>query len=199
MIKKAALDWEAIERSYRIGVLSVREIGAAQGVSHTAINKRAKAFKWSRDLKAKVQARAEALVSKAEVSKLVSTETAITEKLQVEATATLIADTQIGQRNHIGRCLALADKLMDELESVTDLRGDVADLVKRLKGDDVDGADALELAAKMSSLPSRMKSMKELADISRTLIALQRQAYGMGEGSLEEPYEDRLARLLAGA
>ncbi|HEX8542688.1 MAG TPA: hypothetical protein VF671_13385 [Pseudomonas sp.] len=199
MIKKAALDWEAIERSYRIGVLSVREIGAAHGVSHTAINKRAKTFKWSRDLKAKVQARAEALVSKAEVSKLVSTKTAITEKLQVEATATLIADTQIGQRNHIGRCLALADKLMNELESVTDLRGDVADLVQRLKGDDVDGADALELAAKMSSLPSRMKSMKELAGISRTLIALQRQAYGMGEGSLEEPYEDRLARLLANA
>ena len=199
MIKKAVLDWEAIERSYRIGVLSVREIGAAHGVSHTAINKRAKTFKWSRDLKAKVQARAEALVSKAEVSKLVSTKTVITEKLEVEATATLIADTQIGQRKHIGRCLSLAEKLMNELESVTDLRGDVDELVRRLKGDDVDGADALELAAKMSSLPSRMKSMKELADISRTLIALQRQAYGMGEGSLEEPYEDRLARLLAGA
>jgi hypothetical protein len=36
------IDWELIERDYRAGVLSVREVAASQGITHGAINKRAK-------------------------------------------------------------------------------------------------------------------------------------------------------------
>ena len=56
-------DWEAIERAYRAGLLSIREIASAHEVSHTAINKRAKRDGWERDLSEKIQAKAEALVS----------------------------------------------------------------------------------------------------------------------------------------
>ena len=35
-------DWEAIERAYRAGLLSIREIASTQGITHGAINKRAK-------------------------------------------------------------------------------------------------------------------------------------------------------------
>ncbi|MGN2388185.1 hypothetical protein ACTACB_17615 [Pseudomonas syringae] len=198
MTAKATLDWEAIERAYRAGLLSAREIGTVHGVSHTAINKRAKSFNWSRDLKAKVQARADALVSKAEVSRLVSKETVITEKIEVESAATALADIKLSQRRNIGRCLDLANTLLEELSSSTDMRGDIADLIKQLKEQADDSADALELASRMSSFPRRMKSMKELSEIMKTLIALQRQAYGIDESSHEEPYEDRLARVIAG-
>jgi len=196
MTAKATPDWEAIERAYRAGLLSAREIGTVHGVSHTAINKRAKSFNWSRDLKAKVQARADALVSKAEVSRLVSKETVITEKIEVESAATALADIKLGQRKNIGRCLDLANTLLDELSSSTDMRGDIADLIKQLKEQADDSADALELASRMSSFPRRMKAMKELSEIMKTLIALQRQAYGIDESSHEEPYEDRLARVM---
>ncbi|MDF5892407.1 hypothetical protein P4A93_12295 [Pseudomonas syringae pv. syringae] len=198
MTAKATPDWEAIERAYRTGLLSAREIGIVHGVSHTAINKRAKSFNWSRDLKAKVQARADALVSKAEVSRLVSKETVITEKIEVESAATALADIKLSQRRNIGRCLELANTLLEELSSSTDMRGDIADLIKQLKEQADDSADALELASRMSSFPRRMKSMKELSEIMKTLIALQRQAYGIDESSHEEPYEDRLARVMAG-
>ena len=43
-------DWERIEQLFRAGLLSVREIASACGVSHTAINKRSKAEGWDRDL-----------------------------------------------------------------------------------------------------------------------------------------------------
>ena len=42
------LDWEAIEADYRAGRCSVRDIAARHGVSHTAINKRARAEGWAR-------------------------------------------------------------------------------------------------------------------------------------------------------
>jgi transposase len=42
------IDWAAIERDFREGVMSVREIAKWHGVSHTAINKKAKAEGWER-------------------------------------------------------------------------------------------------------------------------------------------------------
>ena len=72
-------DWEAIERAYRAGLLSIREIASAQCITHGAINKRAKRDGWERDLKAKIKAKADALVSK----RTVSTKTADTGDLVV--------------------------------------------------------------------------------------------------------------------
>ena len=48
-------DWEAIEREYRAGQLSLREIARAHGISEGAIRKRAKSAGWGRDLADKVR------------------------------------------------------------------------------------------------------------------------------------------------
>lgn len=43
------VDWVSIEGEYRAGVKPVTGIATAHGISHTAINKRAKANGWARD------------------------------------------------------------------------------------------------------------------------------------------------------
>ncbi|SPY77126.1 Uncharacterized conserved protein [Providencia rustigianii] len=67
-------DWEAIESAYRAGVMSIREIASQYEITHQAISKRAKKEGWERDLKAKVKARVENLVTKREVATLVASE-----------------------------------------------------------------------------------------------------------------------------
>lgn len=52
---KPKIDWEAIEREYRAGQLSIREVARKHGVSDTAIRKEAKAKGWKRDLADKVR------------------------------------------------------------------------------------------------------------------------------------------------
>lgn len=182
MTDKQPTDWERIEQLYRAGVLSVREIAATCGTSHTAINKRAKAHGWERDLKAKIQAKADALVSKAEVSKQVSTEQLETERGIVEANAKVIADIRIAHRTDIGRARRLANMLLDELEGLTEEQGTLKELILQLKGadGDADMSDVLALAGKMSSLPSRTKTMKELGETLKNLVTLERQAYDLG-------------------
>lgn len=180
-------DWERIEQLFRAGLLSVREIAAACGVSHTAINKRSKAEGWERDLKAKIKAKADSLVSKREVSNKVSTETLATERGIVEANAEVIADIRMAHRADIGRSRRLANKLLDELEALTDEQGTIKEMIAQLKEADHDDGDAmsdvLALAHKMGALPSRTKTMKELAETLKTLVALERQAYELDSKS----------------
>lgn len=171
-------DWEAIESAYRAGLLSIREIGSQHGVTHTAINKRAKKEGWERDLKAKIKAKAEALVSKREVSKQVSIERMVSERQLIEANAEVIATVRMEHRGDIRRARNIANSLFGELEAEC---ADVAALQQL--GDlmfepDDKGYDKLnEIYHKVISMSGRVKSMKDLSDTLKTLIGLERQAY----------------------
>ncbi|WP_339231111.1 hypothetical protein MHH62_14005 [Pseudomonas sp. FSL L8-0168] len=173
-------DWERIEQLFRAGLLSVREIAAACGVSHTAINKRSKAEGWDRDLNAKIKAKADSLVSKREVSTKVSTETLATERGIVEANAEVIADIRMAHRGDISRGRRLTNKLLDELEGLTDNRHLFEELGELMRDPDDNGFDKRnDLYGKVISLPGRSKTMKEMAETLKTLVALERQAYDL--------------------
>ncbi|KAF0255918.1 hypothetical protein [Pseudomonas putida] len=189
-------DWEAIERAYRAGVLSVREIAAAHEVSHTAINKRAKRDGWDRDLKAKIKAKADALVSKREVSTEVSSKQAETEREIIELNAEVIANIRMAHRGDISRSRRLTNKLLDELEGLTDNRGLFEELGELMRNPDDNGQDKRnDLYNKIIDLPGRTKTMKELAETLKTLVALERQAYDLDakQGGSEE---DTLSKLM---
>jgi len=189
-------DWEAIERAYRAGVLSVREIAAAHEVSHTAINKRAKRDGWDRDLKAKIKAKADALVSKREVSTEVSSKQAETEREIIELNAQVIANIRMAHRGDISRSRRLTNKLLDELEGLTDNRDLFEELGELMRNPDDNGQDKRnDLYNKIIDLPGRTKTMKELAETLKTLVALERQAYDLDvkQGGSEE---DTLSKLM---
>ena len=179
---KRTTDWERIEADYRAGLLSVREIAATQGVSHTAINKRAKAEGWDRDLSAKIKAKAEALVSKREVSAQVSTDRAETDRAIIEANAEVIANVRLAHRKDIGRARTLAMSLLAELEAQTTDRELFAKVAELLSGGSDDDQIALpdkmmDLYRAVTSLPGRTKTMKDLGDTLHKLISLERDAY----------------------
>lgn len=177
--EKTAPDWERIEADYRAGVLSVREIASAHGVSHTAINKRASKEGWVRDLSAKIKAKAEALVSKAEVSAEVSREKAETDRAIVDANAEAIARVRLSHRKDISRSRTLAMALLGELESQTldpDLFERLGELMINVGGDAE--IRLLEAYKRVISTPGRIDGMKKLSDTLKTLVGLEREAYG---------------------
>ena len=59
-MRRSDIDWEAIERDYRVGQLSVRQIAKAHNVAPSAITRRAKKYDWSRDRARDVRARTSA-------------------------------------------------------------------------------------------------------------------------------------------
>lgn len=174
-------DWEAIESAYRAGLMSIREIASQHGITHGAINKRAKRDGWERDLKAKIKAKADALVSKREVSNRVSTEAATNERILIEASAEVIANVRMEHRGDIRRARNIANTLLAELEAECNDVAALEELGELLRREDDKGMDKLnDLYHKVISMPGRVKSMKDLSDTLKNLIGLERQAYDIG-------------------
>lgn len=179
---RAVVDWEAVEREYRAGIKTLRQIAADAGVTHGAVNKRAKSEGWSRDLSAKVSQRAEELVSKALVSKEVSKEALVTERQLVETNAAMLADKVINQREDIRRARGIVNKLFSEVEAECDNREDFARLGELLEAPDDNGKDRLnDLYRAAISLPERVKSAKALSDALKVLIELERRVLKLDE------------------
>ncbi|HYN54388.1 MAG TPA: hypothetical protein VES38_06760 [Methylotenera sp.] len=193
--KPVETDWERIELDYRSGIKTLRQIADENNITHGAINKRAKRDNWSRDLSAKIKAKAEELVSKAAVSKEVSNEKKIAENEVVEANATMQADIILAHRTDIKRNRTLATKLLSELEQVSD-NIDLFEKLSELIIDPVDDGDAQDKSSKAQQdrqykrmeafnraldMSSRVDSLKKLSDTLKTLITLEREAFGLDE------------------
>lgn len=182
MGRRSDVDWESVEKEYRAGVKSLRQIGEECGCSHVAIQKRASSEGWVRDLSAKIRAAAEAKVTKDAVTNLVTVETKIAERELVEANAELQASIVRAHRKDISRSRRLALALLEELEQQTDNRDLYEQLGVMLANPDDKGIDKLnDLYRKVIALPSRVESIKKLADTLKTLVGLERQAFGLAE------------------
>lgn len=194
MMDKKPTDWERVELDYRAGIMTLREMGALHSVSEGAIRKRAKRDNWSRDLNTKIKMRADELVRKEEVRKAVRSESAVSEVRQVEIGAELIKDIKLGQRSRVTKATLLTERLIEELEAITDNKELFEQLGEILHNpEDTRMSEAYH---KVIGLQGRIKMNKELSDTMKTLIAIENQAFGINDETGEESYEDRLARLM---
>lgn len=203
MSEKKVIDWEKIELDYRAGVKSLREIAAEHEISDGAIRKRAKRDDWSRDLSAKIKAKADDLVRKELVRSEVRTETAISEKETIDANAQQQAAVRLSQRKDIQRSRSIAMQLFDELEHQVGVANVelLEDLGELMRCEDDKGQDKLnDIYHKIISLPGRVKSMKDLSDTLRNLIALERQAFGLDDkdNNTVDPLQALLNRISQG-
>ena len=188
---KPRVDWEAVEREYRAGIRSLRDIAAEYGCTEGAIRKKAKSEAWERDLSAKIAAKAEALVRKQEVRNEVRSENAATEKEQIQASAAMIADKVINQRADIQRARAIVQRLWDAIADETDAPEEFKRLGEVMRSPDQFGADKLNDAYLYAvSLPQQVKSAKLLADALKVLIELERKVLRIdGKDDPSQPQE----------
>lgn len=175
-MSRPVIDWEAVEREYLGGFRSLRDIGGEYGCSEGAIRKRARINGWERNLSAKINAKAEALVRKEEVREEVRKKCAITEREQIQASAALIAEKVINQRADIQSARATVQKLWEAVSAGTDNSEAFAQVGEILRAPNAAGEDKLnDLYLAAISLPQQIKNAKLLADAIKILIELERK------------------------
>lgn len=172
---KPATDWEAIEREFRAGQLSVSEIGRQHGISHTAINKRAKREGWTRDLSERVRKEVSARL----VSDGVSAE-GVRETIQVAAARGVQLVRE--HRQDIGQNRSAVTKLIEELHTTIAHIDEIEDDIIDETSGDKDGKRRARMLAAVA-LPSRAGVASTLANALKTLIPLERQAFNLGDGA----------------
>lgn len=187
---KAAVDWEAIEPEWRAGIKSKLQLSTEFNVSRAALDKHFAKAGIERDLTKRIQAKADSLVTQDAVTRQVTPETKIAEKEIVEANAELQARIRREQRTDISRGRKLVMTLLEELELQTGNIGLLEQLSELLydKGaEDMTAAQQaaqdkrMELFNKVISLSGRTGTMKSLAESLKTLVALEREAFGIDE------------------
>lgn len=167
------LDWESVENDYRAGLKTLRQIADEHGVSHVAINKRAKRDGWVRDLSAKINAAAEEKVTKALVTKEVTKDRLVTDRAVVEANAQSIADKVLAQRKDVSFARDVVQSLFIELKGQIENIEEVKEIAKVLAdGDEKEMSATLK---KVISLAGRTDTAKKLSESLRILIELERK------------------------
>lgn len=193
------IDWDRLEIVWRQGIVGPLQMAAdytketGVSISHTGISKHFRKLGIQRDLSAKIQAKADAMVSESMVSGRVSVATSETDARIIATAAEQIATIRVTQREQIKRGKDLAMKLLEELEGQTDCQELFLKLGELMEAPDEKGIDRLrDLYQKVISTPGRVDSLKKLSDTLKTFISMEREAYGIGAetgnsgGSIDE-------------
>lgn len=186
-------DWEAIERAYRAGALSIRTIADRFGVSDTAIRKKAKALNWTRDLSDQVR--------KEVRSKLVRGEVRNHQGANCEPDAEIIeeaaeegAQVVRSHRRDIRKATSLANLLMDDLLTTIKQREEIEDEIERETADDQSGFRRSAMLGAVS-LPSNAKTLFQLSSAMKNLQVLERTAFGLDDKEQSKD-ADELSQLM---
>jgi transposase-like protein len=169
MTARRTTDWEAIEREFRAGQLSVREIARQHGVTDGAIRKRAAAHGWERDLSGQVRETVRSRLVRTEVRTANAREA-------VDAAAARGVDVVLRHRRRLSRLGELADRLAE--------RAEVA----------LSSAEPMALDA-LADAAQTVESVGRAVD---RLIKGERQAFGLDAPDASED-DDALAERLARA
>lgn len=153
-ITKRRQDWEAVEREYRTGQFSLRELEAKHGTPFATINKRAKREGWTQDLQAAVRQATNAKLIESVVTQAVHNTTHNT-------TQTVLAAAEVNKQIILGH----RQQAVRAREAMEAARSKLLAL-----GDTV--ADIREAATFVSATESLSRTTKTVIDIERTAFGL---------------------------
>lgn len=135
-------DWEAVERDYRAGLLSIRNLSSKHGVPESTVRSKAKTGGWQRDLSTDVKAATRAKLSRntSRTSSAQMDDAQIIDEASSEATTLVLS-----HRHAISRWRGISEKLADTLSGIDVSENNHGDFARSLNS----GIDALGKAIKL--------------------------------------------------
>lgn len=183
LFPEAAENYDYARRQYEAGVKSAKQIADEIGVSTVRLLRRASIEGWMRDPHAKTALAAELKATK---QQLQDQQLERAERINVEMQAQVL----VRHRTDINDIKVVVKKLLTELRMMTEADGSLEDVAAELAACEGLTAKRQELLQKVYdkvlALPARVDVAKKLTDTFKTLLQLERQAYGIA-GALEDP------------
>lgn len=179
------VDWEAVERDFRTGHFTLRELEAKHGVSYAQISRRSSKEGWTKDLREVIKQATDAALLRETVT-----------DAQKDATETVLVAAELnksvilGHRGDLKATRDVAVSLLSELGRTALLVEEQELLAQVLAGpgaEPVDEARARATVSKALSVNMRISSVKQLADAFDKLQVAERRAFGLDEKTERQP------------
>ena len=182
-------DWVVVEKDYRAGLLSDRQIGEKYGVSHGSVQQQAKKRGWSRNLIGRSVAKAEEKLAREELASKLANETKVaSEKELVDSTSDALVEVMRGHRSDAGRLRRVVTALLEKVESIVQESELFQQIGELCLSPDEKGIDKInDLYRKVIDLPAQTDTTKKLAETMKILIELERKIFKIE--SAEDPIE----------
>lgn len=188
--KKRRTDWDAVERDYRTGQFTLRELEAKHGADNGLISRKAKKDGWSQDLSRAIKAATNAKLVEELVSKEIS-DSQQKVSSTVLAAAEVNKDVILGHRKDIRMLARIAADLTEELRQLG--KTDLSSIAEMLMDDSLTQEQVAELRGAVSAvvkLPTRSLVAQRLSATWGRVIALERQAFGLDDPEAPPPVDE---------
>jgi hypothetical protein len=161
------IDWELIEKEFRLGQFTLRQLAASHNVQPSAISRRARKEGWVQDKSAQVKALSEnqLLVSNSHEATAKATPT----RQDIEVAATVRTNIVLAHRTDVANARQLTIDMLRELGTEPE---------------------------KKLPLAKRAPIVKQLTEALRIQVQLERQAFGLSAEDDGQGQTDPLATLV---
>jgi len=181
MARRSDIDWDAIEREYRMGVKTNRQLATDHGVQASSIGRRAEKNDWTQDKSAEVRLRAGNMLVRATANATKNaTGNATPSAIEIKAAATVLTDTVLNHRVGLARLTRISAAMLNEIEAQTSALDMLAEIIEIARNPDENGQDKRnDLLQRVIALPSRVDSLKKLTEIDEKIRKGEREAFSI--------------------
>lgn len=181
-------DWDAVERDYRTGKYTLRELETKHGADFGLISRKAKKHGWTKDLAAAIK---QATSSKLIEQLVNDSQREVNNTIDVAATIGM--NVILGHRKGLKRITNIKEKLLTQIEETASEVVAIANVLELLRQPDQNGIDrANDALKKAMSRSALVDDLKKLAEVDEKVRKGEREAFDLNEK--EEPQEKDQSR-----
>ena len=191
--RKHRTDWEAVERDYRTGRFTLRELETKYEVNNSTISRRADKHGWTQDLSTAIKQATNAKLIQSIVAAKCST-------AQQNAADTVLAAAEVnkqvilGHRTRLLELTSVKRTLLGQIQQAAALLPDLAEVIEMVRKPDDNGVDrANDALRKAMSRSALVDDLKKLADVDEKVRKGEREAFGLDD--VGQPENEGLAAM----
>ena len=183
---RRGVDWEAVERDYRTGKFTLRELEEKHGVFNSSIARKAKNDGWTQDLRLAIRQATNAKLAGDLVSNFAS-EGAQNVSNTVLAAAEVNTRVILGHRTGLKAITDVKRTLLNQIEQAAANMTALAEIIEMVRKPDDNGIDrANDALKKAMSRSALVDDLKKLADVDEKVRKGEREAFGLDDDGKPE-------------
>ena len=193
MTRNNDIDFEKMEKLYRLGQLSIREIARQCDAQPSTVTRRAAKCHWTQDMSTIIAQRSKAAL-------LSNTHATPPTREDVDVAVATVVQVVRSHRQDISHGRDIVALLLGQLVDVAQSRDELEGIIDQETADDKTPQRRAHLMRAIA-IPAHAKVISDLSTAMKNLVALERQAFNISDiaapSAIEEATDDELDRAIA--